>query len=284
MAKGALFFIGGHEDKHGGKLVLEELARRVKPGKIVVTTVASHAAAGTFEKYERAFHNLGLRKITEMPISTREQARQPETLKLLDNATCVFFTGGDQLKITSQIGDTPIFRRVQEIYSEGGIIAGTSAGASVMCETMLVTGDDEQSAKIGELVRMAPGLGLISEVLVDQHFSERGRMGRLVGAVAQNPRSVGIGIDEDTAAIVEGGDQFIVLGNGAVYVLDGSTVTNSNIAEEAADRIVSIYDVRMHVLSQGDRFDFRTRRPGRLSRKRVEALPQEAQPAGADDQ
>ena len=212
--------------------------------------------------------NLGLRNIVELPIATRDEARQPETVKLLDYAKCVFFTGGDQLKLTSRIGDTPIFRRIQEIYREGGIIAGTSAGASVMCETMLVSGGSEQSAKIGDLVRMAPGLGLISEVLVDQHFSERGRMGRLVGAVAQNPRSVGIGVDEDTAIFVEGGDHFIVVGTGAVYVVDGSTVTNSNIAEEAAKKIVSIYDIRMHILSQGDGFSFRDRKPRRLSRQR----------------
>jgi cyanophycinase len=186
------------------------------------------------------------------------------------------------MKITSQIGDTLIFRRLKEIYEEGGLIAGTSAGAAVMSETMLVTGGDEDSHVIGGSLRMAPGLGLIGDVIIDQHFMERGRLGRLLGAVAQNPKNLGIGIDEQTAIVVERGNGFYVLGSGAVYVIDGSEVTYSNIAEEDLNKTLSIYNVRMHMLSQGDRFDLIARRPRQMKGRAAEKLPEkqpEPQPA-----
>lgn len=173
----------------------------------------------------------------------------------------VFFSGGDQLRISSQIGDTAFETRIHEIYDKGGVIAGTSAGASVMSEIMLIRGANSESHRIGDL-HMAAGLRLMRDVIIDQHFAERGRIGRLLGAVALNPRILGIGIDEDTAIVVKG-REFYVLGSGAVYVVDGAGVTYSNIAEGQADskRTLSISDVRMHVLSTGDRFDLTTRRP-----------------------
>ncbi len=140
-------------------------------------------------------------------------------------------------------------------------MAGTSAGASVMSETMLVRGSSQESHRIGDL-HMAPGLGLMRDVIIDQHFAERGRIGRLLGAVAQNPRVLGVGIDEDTAIVVDG-DQFTVLGVGAVYIVDGTGVTHSNIAEAQPERTLSMHDVRVHVLSRGDRFNLAERRPNR---------------------
>lgn len=160
---------------------------------------------------------------------------------------------------SSQIGDTPIFDRVHEIYSSGGIIAGTSAGASVIGEAMLVKGKSDSSFRLGDL-HMAPGLGLVPNVIIDQHFAQRGRIGRLLGAVAHNPRVLGIGIDEDTAIVVEG-ESFRVIGSGAVYVIDGAGVSHSNVAEGDPDAVLSIYDLRLHVLSSGDGFDLSARRP-----------------------
>ncbi|MFC6660294.1 cyanophycinase [Deinococcus multiflagellatus] len=161
--------------------------------------------------------------------------------------------------MTSQIGDTPLEARIREVYERGGVVAGTSAGASVMCETMLVKGPSRESYRIGDL-QMAPGLGLVRGVIIDQHFAERGRMGRLLGAVAQNPRVLGIGIDEDTAIVLQGG-HFRVIGSGAVYVADGAGITHSNIAEARTDEPLSLYDVRLHVLSAGDAFDLNRRAP-----------------------
>ena len=269
-----LIIIGGGEDRSGDKVILSEVARRVGAGKLVVTTVAMPDPAGLFEKYERAFRSLGVRHVFNLEVSERHEATDEGKVRILDDAVGVFFTGGDQMKITSQIGDTPIFSRIHEIYRDGGVIAGTSAGASVMSKTMLVAGGDEESFTIGGSTRMAPGLGLIGGVIIDQHFTERGRIGRLVGAVAQNPKNIGIGIDEQTAIVVEGGRSFYALGSGAIYIIDGTGVAYSNIAEEEANRTLSIYDLKLHVLSQGDRFDLDRRRPERLPQREAKKLPE----------
>jgi len=280
-----LIIIGGKEDRSNNKVILGEVARRVGSGKLVVTTVAM--ANGTdqlFEQYDKAFRSLGVKHLYHLEINDRQEATIPNKVRILDDATGVFFTGGDQIKITSQIGDTPIFKRIREIYDDGGVIAGTSAGAAVMSETMLVVGGDEQSHVIGGAVRMAPGLGLVDGVVIDQHFMERGRFGRLIGAVAQNPKNLGIGIDEQTAIVVERGNGFYVLGSSAVYVIDGTEVTYSNIAEEDLKKTLSIYNVRMHMLSQGDRFDLINRVPRQMRGRAAEKLPEKeeehsAQPA-----
>src|SRR5688572_17419628 len=165
----SLIIIGGKEERASGEIILEEIARRVGAGKLVVSTVAIPGNPdGLFEEYEKAFRGLGVKHVYNLEIADRHEATLESKLRILDNATAVFFTGGDQVKITSQIGDTPIFRRIQEIYEEGGTIAGTSAGAAVMSETMLVTGGDGNSSSVGGSVRMAPGLGLIGGVIIDQ--------------------------------------------------------------------------------------------------------------------
>jgi cyanophycinase len=258
--RGPLIIIGGHEDREGEKVILSEVARHVARGKLVVTTVASSAPEGQFEEYRRIFRDLGVHQVAELPIADRSEAKDDKTVEILDGATGVFFAGGDQLKITSQIGDTKTFRRIQEIHQEGGVIAGTSAGASVLCETMLVSGNSDESPKIGDLVRMAPGLGLVSGIIIDQHFAERGRLGRLTGAVAENPKELGIGIDEDTAVIIQG-QNLKVLGNGSVYILDGVDISWSNVSEAEAGHNLSVHDVRLHILATGDRFHLRERRP-----------------------
>jgi cyanophycinase len=263
---GALIIIGGHEDKSGERVILKEVAKRLKGGRLVIATVASHEPEGYFDGYQKAFHDLGATDLVELYVNDRSDTLAPEILKALEGAAGVFFTGGDQLRISSQIGDTPVERAVRAIHASGGVVAGTSAGASVMSDTMLVRGTSAESHRIGDL-HMAAGLGLITGVIIDQHFAERGRIGRLLGAVAQNPRVLGIGIDEDTAIVVENGG-FDVVGRGGVYVVDGAGVTHSNIAEAKPDRALSIYDVRMHVLSSGDRFSLTDRRPAEAPRAR----------------
>lgn len=273
---GALIIIGGHEDKDGDRLILKEVAKRVRGQKLVIATVASHEPDGYFEAYQAAFEGLEVGELVELYVQDRAETLDDQALSVLDGAGGVFFTGGDQLRISSQIGDTPIERRIREIHAAGGLIAGTSAGASVMSDTMLVGGASGESHRIGDL-HMAAGLGLIRDVIIDQHFAERGRIGRLLGAVAQNPRVLGIGIDEDTAIIVEG-DRFGVVGRAGVYVVDGAGVTQSNIAEAKPDRALSIYDIRMHVLAHQDGFDLSGRRPtGCASGEASEKLRQDAE-------
>jgi cyanophycinase len=260
--KGSLIIIGGHEDRTGERKILRAVAERLgDDGKVVVCTVASAEPESLWEEYESAFRAIGVPHVFRLDVDSREDASAPRAMRILEGATGVFFTGGDQLKITSQIGDTPVYSCVQEIFEKGGVIAGTSAGASAMSETMLVANNGEASYRIKSALLMAPGLGLAQDMLIDQHFSERGRMARLIGAVSQNPRVLGIGIDEDTAIIVERNRSLRVLGAGAVYVVDGSTISYSNIGEEDSDRTLSSFGLAVHMLSQGDRFDLFTRTP-----------------------
>jgi cyanophycinase len=259
--KGCLIVIGGHEDRSPGgeRTILREVARHVRGGKLVLATVASHQPEGYFDDYEKAFGDLDVGELVELYVEDRNEASDRDKLRVLDDAAAIFFSGGDQLRITSQIGDTGIEAKVRALYERGGLVAGTSAGASVMSDTMLVKGTSSETHRIGDL-HMAPGLGLIRDVIIDQHFAERGRFGRLIGAVAHNPRVLGLGIDEDTAAVIEDGC-FTVIGSGAVYVVDGTGVSHSNLAEARPDRVLSMHDVKVHVLGTGDRFELKARRP-----------------------
>jgi len=259
--EGILVIIGGHEDHEGERVILKEVASHVENGRLVLATVASHEPEGYLEKYRSVFTELGVSSVDELYLDERGEAVDENKIAVLNHTKAVFFSGGDQLRITSLIGDTPIYDLVHEIYQSGGIIAGTSAGASAMSETMLVRGTNASSFRIGEL-SMAPGLGLLPNVIIDQHFAERGRIGRLIGAVSQNPRVLGIGVDEDTAIVLQR-RQFSVIGSGAVYLVDAGDVTHSNITEASTDEALSIYDLKLHVLSSGDAFNLDTRRPER---------------------
>jgi cyanophycinase len=261
--QGTLIIIGGGERKDDQRTVLQEVARRAGGGKLVVVTIATAEPQETWEEYREIFKKLGVKKVEWLDVRLREEGFKDEVVRILDQATVVFFTGGDQLKITSQLGDSPVYRRIEEIYEQGGTIAGTSAGASVMSETMLVSGDGDESHKVDAVLGMAPGLGLIRNAVVDQHFAQRGRLGRLLGAITQNPRTLGIGIDENTAIILDDNERFEVVGAGAVYVLDGSKVSYSNLAEpqEEMKKTMSVFDVTLHVLSEGNEFDLKERRP-----------------------
>jgi cyanophycinase len=259
--KGTLIIVGGKEDKEGDKLILRRFVENVGSGRLVVATVASSLPDEMWEEYERIFRGLGVRHVYRLDVSTRAEAKTEAKIRILDDATAVFFTGGDQLKITSLLGDSPIYERIKEIYEEGGTIAGTSAGASVVCETMLVSGEGKESHKIGSGLSMAPGFGLISGVIIDQHFAQRGRIGRLLGAVAHNPRILGIGIDENTAIVCNPASCFEVVGEGGVYVVDGQDITYTNLTDEERDRTLSAFGMRLHVLTMGDRFEMVSRQP-----------------------
>jgi cyanophycinase len=260
--KGTLIIIGGHEDKTDGREILTEVARSVRfeRGPLVVVTAATHKPDELAEEYTAIFKDLGVKQVAVLDIRERKDAHNPEHVELIAGAATVFFTGGDQLRITSQIGDSPMFRCLHEVYRKGATIVGTSAGAAAMPETMVVGGPSDESHRISAL-RMAPGLGLLGDVVIDSHFAERGRMGRLLGAVAQNPKNLGLGIDEDTAVEVVGGERFRVLGSGAVYVVDGAEIMYSSLSEQHAEGIVTVHDVKLHVLGADDHFNLVQRRP-----------------------
>jgi len=282
----ALIIIGGHEDKEGDKVILREVARRIGGGKLVVCTTATEKPEQSFEEYERIFRGLGLKHVWHLNINSREEGKDEKQYRILECATGVFFTGGDQLAITSQMGDTPCFQLIQQVYQDGGVIAGTSAGAAVMCETMMISGNGQQTHRLDEAIKLAPGLGFIQGVVIDQHFAERGRVGRLLGVVAQNPKNIGLGIDENTAIVVEQDRSFYVLGDGAVTVIDCRDVSESNIADTDLNKTLAVCDVKFHLLSAGYSFDLNERRPKRLSREVArQKLPQaKAKGVGEEEQ
>jgi cyanophycinase len=262
--KGTLIIIGGHEDKgkDEDREILEFVAEEVKrlKGSLVLMTVASQLPEELIKEYTEVFNELGIERVKTIDVRVREDGHKQGNIDKIEKNSIIFFTGGDQLRITSQIGDSPLYQCMVDHFHRGVTIVGTSAGAAAMPETMLVAGPSDESAENSTL-QMAPGLGLLPGVVIDSHFAERGRIGRLLGAVANNPKNLGIGIDEDTAIVVENGKFFRVMGSGAVYVIDGSTITASSLSETTAEGIISIYGVTLHVLADGDCFDFEKRRP-----------------------
>jgi cyanophycinase len=255
--------IGGHERKEGEMEILRTFVELARPKPIVVATLASEVSGEIWSEYRRAFHALGAKDIVHLRIGERTQAADEPAVKDVKKAGGVFFTGGDQLRLTSKLGGTTLCQTIQDLYRSGVVIAGTSAGASVLTETMIVSGAAEQSHQVGDFSHLAPGLGFLTGIVIDQHFAERGRVGRLLGVVAQNPRALGIGIDENTAVVVENGRRLRVIGTGAVYVVDGRSITATNASEEDAGQTLSVFDVKLHLLSKGDLFDLEERRPSR---------------------
>lgn len=257
--KGTLIIIGGAEDKRGEMRILKEVALRAGEGKILIITAASELPQLAWRDYHRAFKALGVHKTEHLHINQPEEVLSLDLKRIFHNVSVIFFSGGDQLKLTSKLGGTKIMDKITTIFRKGGTIAGTSAGAAIMGETMLVGHEKTESHKIGNWM-MAPGLGFVQNVIIDQHFAQRRRVGRLLRAVALHPGIMGIGIDEGTAIIVEKGF-FRILGDNAVYILDGSRITYTNISQDSPEKTLSVHDVKLHVLSDAEIFDIKKRKP-----------------------
>ncbi|ODM27360.1 cyanophycinase [Clostridium sp. Bc-iso-3] len=268
--RGNLIIIGGAEDKVGKKTILKHVADivREKKGGLVVLTTATQKPQEVGNNYRQVFETLGLKDIDVLNINSRNEANLDENADRIKNSGGIFFTGGDQLRITSILGGTKAYQALHEIYAKGVVIVGTSAGASVMSNTMVVEGKDNEPARKCTM-KMAPGLGLLEEAIIDQHFDQRGRIGRLLCGVAENPFMLGIGIDEDTAIRVYPDAHFEVLGSNAVTVIDGSTIKSSNVSELNPDEILAISGVTMHVLPCGYGFDMKKREVIRVANRKI---------------
>jgi cyanophycinase len=256
-----LVIIGGAEDKSGDCTVLREFVRRAGGinAKIVVMTVATELPREVGDDYLRVFERLGVEDVRIIDTVEREDASSQTYLEALEEATGVFFTGGNQARITSVLKDTPIDQLLHKRLTEGIVIAGTSAGAAMMPDMMIVEGDSETNPRI-EIVEMEPGMAFLPGVVIDQHFAQRGRIGRLLSAVAQQPVNLGFGIDENTAVVVNN-NQFEVVGEGAVTVIDVSGITHTNLNTILRDEDLALCDVKLHILPHGYRFDLESRRP-----------------------
>lgn len=258
--KGNLIIIGGAEDKKGEKKILKYVASKAKDELLLIATVATEYPKLVGEEYTKIFEELGVKNIKELHVTDRDHCYVKKNIDLVKNAGIVFFTGGDQLKITSLLGGTPIYEEMEKACERGCVFVGTSAGASVMSDTMIVGGDDEESPRKCTL-KMAPGLGFLQEVIIDQHFAQRGRIGRLLAGISQNPEILGVGIDEDTAIVIDENGELIVIGSGAVYIVDGREITYSNVSEQHQEETLSMFNVRLHVLTPGKKFNLMSKVP-----------------------
>ena len=256
--RGHLFIIGGAEDREHDKVVLAKLVELTggSPAGIAVLTAASNYHDEMWETYDRAFAALSVKKRVAVDIASREDANDEARAQAIYEADTVFMTGGDQKRLMSLIGGTRIDKAMHRSLRErGACIAGTSAGASAMSEHMLFEGGNREILPVKGTVQIAAGLGFARRVIIDQHFSERQRLGRLLAVVAQNPYLLGAGIDEDTALIVEPGHGLEVVGEGAVTILDGREML-SNYLDADRDERLELTNVKLHLLPGGARYYF----------------------------
>ena len=257
--RGWIIPIGGAENKENDRRILERFVR-VSGGAaadlVVIPTASRMHETGS--RYEQVFRELGARRVTVMDFDTRRDCQERGRLARLEEASGIFFTGGNQLRLTTLLGGTPVARVIRAANAHGVTVGGTSAGASILSEHMIAAGD-EGSAMIAGSVRLAPGLGLTNRFIIDQHFRERDRLGRLLTALAYNPFAVGIGLDEDTAAFIAPDDRLEVEGTGGVTVVDASGVTYSSIDQAADGQPVCMLGLTLHLLVAGASFNLATR-------------------------
>jgi len=259
--KGQLMIIGGAEDKEGECKILREFVRRAGgiKARIVIMTAATSLPGEVGDNYIRIFERLGAEDVRVVDTQRREDADNPDALESIEQATGVFFTGGEQARITSSLKDTELDKLIHKRYSQGIIVGGTSAGAAMMPDIMIIEGDSETNPRV-DVVAMGPGMGFLPGVLIDQHFAQRGRLGRLISELAQQPAVLGFGIDENTAIAVSG-DEFEVFGEGAITVIDESEKTHDNLDGLLKDEALAVCGARLHILPQGYRFNLKTRKP-----------------------
>jgi cyanophycinase len=257
--RGWIVPIGGAENKENDRHILERFVA-VSGGAaadIVVIPTASRLHE-TGPRYEKLFRDLGAPSVEVMDFDTRRDCQEPNRLERLGRATGIFFTGGNQLRLSTLLGGTPVAKLVRSQNAAGVAVGGTSAGASILSEHMIAFGD-EGSSVISGSVRLAPGLGLTNRFIIDQHFRQRDRLGRLLTALAYNPFAVGIGLDEDTAAFIGPDETIEVVGSGGVTIVDGAGVTYSSMADAEEGQPVCMLGLRLHVLIAGATFNLHTR-------------------------
>lgn len=240
------------------KRIIDESKHRNK-SRLEVVTTASKIPLEVGAEYIKAFNYLGAEDVDVMHIQRRDQARSPEILERLKNADIVMFTGGDQLRLTSILGGT----RFQDIlldkyHNEEFIYAGTSAGAAASSANMIYQGSSAEALLKGA-VKITSGFGIINNVIVDTHFVQRGRIGRLFQAVVGNPNVLGIGLGEDTGLLIKNGTEMEAVGSGLVILVDGKNIKNTNITDVDMGQPISISNLTVHVMSQFDTYDVKTR-------------------------
>ena len=259
--QGHLLIIGGAEEKRGECKILREFVRYAggTEAQIVVMTVATGLPGEVGADYRRLFEDLGAKDVQIIDTGRREDGSDSRALEAIEQATGVFFTGGDQARITDLLKDTQIDELLHKKYAQGIVIAGTSAGAAMMSDQMIVEGESETHPRI-DMVEIEPGMDFLPGVIIDQHFSQRGRLGRLLSALIQQSASLGFGIDENTAIAFSDGE-IEVIGDGTVTVVDLSDMTHSNVKKSLHDEPLAVCGAKLHLLPHGYRFNLDKKEP-----------------------
>ena len=224
--------------------------------KLVIMTIATSQVEGAYEKYDAIFRKRKIKHVEMVDVSAREDAFNEASIKKIEDADILFFTGGDQLNITSLFGGSPMHDVVHRRVKTGVVIAGTSAGAAMMSGSMIVGGRSDSAPK-AEGVQLGPGLDLVPDCVIDTHFSQRGRHGRLLTAVAHYPQIVGIGLDEKCSIVVRG-HLFEVVGEGCVTIVEGKDVRHCDLPQRKAGDCIGLIGVELHVLPSGYSYDLET--------------------------
>jgi len=276
--KGKLIIIGGSVDRGSFSESKDDLKRNLmffekgilkritteslkkNLSKIEIITTASNIPEEVGEEYINAFAQLDVMNVSVLNIKTREEANAPENIERLQVADVVVFTGGDQLRLTSIFGGTAFHHLLLEKYqNEEFIISGTSAGAAASSNNMIYQGSSHEALLKGE-VKITGGLGFINNVIIDTHFVQRGRIGRLLYACASNPINLGIGLGEDTGLLIVNGNNMEAIGSGLVMLVDGTHMNDTNITDVEIGEPVSIENLIVHVMSLGDHYDLKLKK------------------------
>ena len=251
--------IGGGKSEDSIRDAFFDAIEGIREASVAVMTVASNDVAGLSSDYNTMFRKRNVKHVSMIDIFKREDAISIRALKKVERADAIYFTGGDQLNITSLFGGSPLDNLLHEKVRKGVVIAGTSAGAAMMASSMIKNGDGDRSPQVGA-VETSSGLDLIDNTVIDTHFAQRGRYGRLLTALAHHPHILCIGIDESTAIVVRG-KKFRVIGKGSVTVMSGESISHVDLAYRSEGEQVSLFDVRVHVLADGYTFDMKNRKP-----------------------
>lgn len=264
--RGWIIPIGGAEDRESRRRILKRFVQLCggRDADIVIIPTASRRI-DTGPRYQDLFERLEAGSASVVDFETREDGQREDFLERIASASGVFFTGGNQLRISTILGGTPAAKLIRERNAHGMHVAGTSAGASILSEHMIAFGKEGSSPRAGS-VRLAPGLGLTNRFIIDQHFRQRDRLGRLVAALAYNPFAIGIGLDEDTAAFIGPDNTLEVEGSGAVTVVDAGELQFSSMADVSQSEPVCLLGLTVHLLVSGATYNLHTRKasPGSL--------------------
>jgi cyanophycinase len=259
VPRGYIIPVGGAEEKVGASLILRRFAQLCggESARIGIIPTASELE-DTGQRYEHLFMSFGVAEAHALPIRTRAASDRPEWDERLDGFDGVFLTGGNQLRLSTMIGGTAMAKALRRRNAEGMHVAGTSAGAAFLCEHMIAFGKEGASPR-ARIVTMAPGLGLTNRVIIDQHFRQRDRLGRLLTALAFNPFAIGIGLDENTAGFIGPDETLEVVGGGALTIVDPSGLEFSSMARVRKNDPVCLIGLRLHILDAGSTFNLHTR-------------------------